>query len=159
MIKTRAFGFLTLTVALTLVPAVPSSAIDAPKEQLSLDPALLVQSLPKVPKGLVYVASAKSAGTVSDFYVKPSSLEIKGDIRSVWMLQDLHKPLRDGTRSKIFMADFNCRKRTFSIFYIKAYAGRRATGKTILAGYPTTRPARPPQKSAHMMSLTYVCNL
>jgi hypothetical protein len=70
-------------------------------------------------------------------YVDPATLEIRGDVRRIWTLNDVKWSRGDNVVSFRTLDDFNCKEaRRRTVFRI-SYSGPMATGKVIDSGKPT----------------------
>ena len=70
-------------------------------------------------------------------YVDPATLEIRGDVRRIWTLNDVKWARGDNVVSFRTLDDFNCKEARRRTVFRVSYSGPMATGKIIDSGKPT----------------------
>jgi len=70
-------------------------------------------------------------------YVDPATLEIRGDVRRIWTLNDVKWARGDNVVSFRTLDDFNCKEARRRTVFRVSYSGPMATGKVIDSGKPT----------------------
>ena len=81
-----------------------------------------------------WVKVGENEGAV--IYVDPATLEIRGDVRRIWTLNDVKWSRGDNVVSFRTLDDFNCKEARRRTLFRVTYAGPMATGKVLDSGQP-----------------------
>lgn len=73
-----------------------------------------------------------SDGTI--FYIDFQSIRNDGNLRKVWIIQDIKQRDKDGEMSSRLRFEFNCKEERNRILAISTHTGRMAGGKTLFTG-------------------------
>jgi hypothetical protein len=104
-----------------------------------------------------WVKVSESNQTV--IYIDPTTIRKGGNIRRVWMLQDLKIRDKFGDMSRRSLDEFNCKEQKYRTLSLLAYAEPMASGKEIGFDYLPTdwRNIQPDKKNAASTTLKLLC--
>lgn len=70
------------------------------------------------------------------FYYDPATVEVNGELRRVWELQDLKQRDPGGEMSFRFLWEYGCKENRYRNLYGASHSERMARGDTLVSGSP-----------------------
>ena len=67
-------------------------------------------------------------------YFDPATVRINGNLRRIWILQNLKVRNSDGELSTRMLAEYDCKAVRSKVISLSTHSGSMASGKTILSG-------------------------
>jgi hypothetical protein len=77
-----------------------------------------------------WVKVTETEGSV--FYIDPATIRNEGNVRKVWVLQDLKQRHKDGDLSTRMRYEYDCKGDRFRMLSLSSHTGQMARGQTLV---------------------------